>query len=158
MGNLAHTPRAGAGRPPKEDRSTARNRNEIKGWVEVEDKPFEAGSTRKLPDTPLGFEWAEQTLEWWGHVRTMPHAALWSESDWDYAKATAFVHTLLWNGHVTAAAELRQRERLMGITWESRRAASIRYVPAAPAAPEGTTVVPTPLRAPRLRAIDPDAR
>lgn len=162
---LAHAPRAGAGRPPIEDRSKVRNRNEVKGWIDVPDVPFLAGREHELPDTPPGFEWAPQTIAWWDTLRTMPHASLWDDSDWEYAKATAFVHTQLWSGYLTAASELRLRERLMACTWEARRAASIRYVPVEAVETNGdgevqlTVATPiTSVRKPRVRAIDPEAR
>jgi hypothetical protein len=170
MGNLAHSPRFGTGSQAREDRSNIRHRKEVKGWTDFPDTPFLPGREQELPECPPGFEWAPQTITWWDHIRTMPHASAWSDTDWSYAKATAFVHTMFWNGTITAAPELRMRERLMGCTWESRRAASIRYVPVEgaaetaalasvpePAAP-ATPISAAPSRKPRVRAIDPEAR
>lgn len=165
--NLAQTPRFGAGSRATEDRSKVRNRNEYKGWHDFPDTPFLEGRKRELPTPPPG-GWSPQTVTWWDHIRTMPHASAWAETDWDYAAATAYVHTQFWRGLITAAAELRMRERLMSCTWESRRAASIRYVPvdgvpptpdlaAVPDAPP-TPITAAPSRKPRVRAIDPDAR
>lgn len=161
MGNLASAPKFGAGRPPADDRSKVRNRHEIKGWLDVVDTPFLAGRKYELPPG----EWTERTIAWWDNVRTMPHAILWAATDWDYAVDTAYVHNMMWSGVSTAATELRQRERLMGITWESRRAASIRYIaadgtvlPQETTGGEATVPPPTPMRKPRLRAIDPAAR
>lgn len=70
----------------------------------------------------------DRTRQWWLAVSTMPHCRLWIESDWSFALDTAMVHAASVYGSVTAAAELRQRERILGTTVDSRRDLRIRYV------------------------------
>jgi hypothetical protein len=70
----------------------------------------------------------QRTRDWWKAVSSMPHCALWIESDWAFALDTAMVHASAVYGSVTAAAELRQREKVMGTTVDARRDLRIRYV------------------------------
>lgn len=60
----------------------------------------------------------------------MPHCVLWSETDWAYALDTAQVHAKFSTGDMRVAAELRNREKLLGNTFDSRRDLRIRYVDA----------------------------
>lgn len=61
----------------------------------------------------------------------MPHVVLWDSSDWQFARETAHVHAA-WvkEGKAAVAVELRQREKLLGLTWDARRDLRIRYVQA----------------------------
>jgi len=60
----------------------------------------------------------------------MPHSVLWSESDWAYALETAEVSARFYaDGNTQAATELRNRDKVLGLTWDSRRGLRIRYVP-----------------------------
>ncbi len=88
--------------------------------------PFEDG-----PELPRDETWPSQTLRWWEAVRRMPHAALWDDDDWAFALDTARV-AARWHqtASIPAAAELRNREKLLGMTWAFRRDLRIRYVPA----------------------------
>lgn len=70
----------------------------------------------------------DRTREWWQAVSAMPHCSLWIESDWQFALDTAMVHASAVYGSVTAAAELRQREKVLGTTVDARRDLRIRYV------------------------------
>lgn len=70
----------------------------------------------------------ERTREWWRVISSMPHCVLWSDSDWIFALDTAMVHASSVYGSVTAASELRQRERILGTTVDARRDLRIRYV------------------------------
>jgi hypothetical protein len=94
----------------------------------------------------------------------MPHAALWSDSDWAFAEDTAVVHAQFWMGKLDKACELRIRERLMFMTEESRRAGKIRYVEAPTELTSvGTSVIPLEIRKPlvrkpRVRAMDPESK
>lgn len=160
------TPRTGAGRPAAEDRNNVRNRKALSGWIGVPDTPYTEGESHQLAGD---INWPARTLKWWGVIRVMPHVRLWDESDWEFAEATAFIHAALWSGDTNKAAELRIRERMMGVTEESRRALHIRYMP-----PDDDTDAsllsidrPVPLEErkplrgqtkPRLRAVDPEIR
>lgn len=113
-------------------------------WVEVENVPFEGA-----PDLParapgqvkvdgetvtVAREWPAQALRKWRVWSTMPHCILWNDADWEYAYdclevAASFLET----SAVGLATELRNREKLLGITADYRRDLRIRYVePAAP--------------------------
>lgn len=105
-------------------------------WVDVPNVPYD-GPRPQLPTTrqvmvkngetvivPI----EDRTFEWWEAVSTMPHCALWSKSDWAFALDTAMVHASSVYGSVTASAELRQREKILGTTMDARRDLRIRYV------------------------------
>lgn len=122
-----------AGRKPKPG---AINRNKpTHEWTEVEDRPFLDGPD--LPDHPnpradseegTDEGWHPMTLEWWEDVRTMPHARLWTRSDWRFAFDTAIVADRFYSGDIKAATELRNREKVLGTTADYRRDLRIRYV------------------------------
>ena len=48
--------------------------------------------------------------------------------DWQYALDTAQVHAQFASGNMRMATELRNREKLLGNTFDSRRGLRIRYV------------------------------
>lgn len=135
-----------AGAKPKEDRSQVRHRvpqAEGAEWTEVVDVPFEGGPA--LPDrpgsastedphagdaTPVERGWPAWSLRWWEAVRAMPHCALWSPTDWEFAFAVAEAHARFvegWKGCATGA-ELRIKEKALGTTADARRDLRIRYV------------------------------
>lgn len=58
----------------------------------------------------------------------MPHCKLWTPGDWQFAILTAHVADMAYRGHTGSAAELRNREKVMGTTYEYRRDQRIRYV------------------------------
>jgi hypothetical protein len=89
-------------------------------------------STRSIPE-----RWPAETRRWWTSVSRMPHAALWTDSDWQYALDTALVAAAFHSGDARMAGELRQREKVMGLTQDARRDLRIRYV-----APAGETEEP----------------
>lgn len=116
-----------AGRKPKPE-GQARNRTKpTHDHTEVVNVPFKGG--KRLPKTqPNGAEWPKATKEWWKAVSTMPHCALWTDSDWQFALDTAFVAAQWHAGDLKAATELRNREKVLGTTFEYRRDLRIRYV------------------------------
>lgn len=69
-----------------------------------------------------------ETFDWWERISSMPHCVLWTDADWQFALDTAKVHSSAQNGGMPALTELRQREKIMGTTWESRRDLRIVYV------------------------------
>lgn len=120
-------------------------------WTDVVDEPY-VGWRPDLPETRR-VEWTErdgrrsedqrlrpETEGWWETVSTMPHCRLWSKSDWVFALATAFVADMVFCGDRGAAGELRQREKIMGVTVDARRDLRIRYVPRAEAAGDAPVV------------------
>lgn len=116
-----------AGRKPKPE-GQARNRNKpAHDWTEVVDKPYL--DAPKLPTRrPDGRSWPTWTKAWWKAISTMPHCELWGEGDWRFAIETALVAAELHEGNQRAAAELRNREKVMGTTVDFRRDLRIRYI------------------------------
>jgi len=106
-----------------------------KGWREraalrVLDQQVAAGlaslglsSARSVPG-----EWPAETRRWWAAVSRMPHCVLWSAADWQFALDSAVVAATFHAGDVRVAAELRQREKILGTTHDARRDLRIRYV------------------------------
>ena len=59
----------------------------------------------------------------------MPRARLWAESDWSFAIDTLEVAAMFYESLGTGlAAELRRRERILGVTADARRDLKIKYV------------------------------
>lgn len=122
-------------------------------WTEVENVPFD-GDHPDLPDDRR-VEWfdkdgrhsADQPLRpethaWWESMSSMPHCSLWSMSDWVFAVSTALIADMVFCGDGVRAGELRQREKIMGATFDSRRDLRIRYVePAGGKSSSSTPVV-----------------
>lgn len=129
-----------AGAKPKADRSQVRHRNPVADWTEVENVPFEGGPDllprASTPESEWaaagvipGDGWPPATDHWWKVIRAMPHAKLWETGDWAFAQMTAEVHARTaegWRGYT--GAELRQREKLLGVYADARRDLRIRYI------------------------------
>ncbi len=131
-----------AGRNPKPE-DQRRNRNKpTHEWTIVPNVPYDGPD---LPESrPDGRRWPEWTQRWWAAVSSMPHAALWTATDWEFAYHTATIAAAMHEAPpdkvTTAATELRQREAILGLTAESRMKLRIRYVDPAPdAEPEQVT-------------------
>lgn len=136
-----------SGPAPKPADQRVSHREPAHGWIDIPDVPYR-GKRPKLPD-----EIPVETLEWWISLTTMPHCALWTRSDWQYAVMTASIHAAVVKGDLARAAELRIREMQMGVTLDSRRALRIRYVEPRPE-PEQVEVSPlTDLRKERERRL-----
>jgi len=116
-----------AGRKPNEGQPVRHRVAPRHDWIEVADRPFEDGP--RLPRVqPMGFAWPAATKRWWQVISRMPHCALWGEADWQFALDTALIAAAFHRGEVKQAVELRQREKVMGTTLDSRRDLRIRYV------------------------------
>jgi hypothetical protein len=130
------------GTKPVADRSQVRRTNKPTPgteWVEVEDVPFDGPPlpTRDVSGVSVtdagvipGSGWPASTLEWWEAVRTMPHAVKWKRADWATAVSAAEAHARFaeaWRG-CASGAELRAREKQLGMTADARRDLRIRYV------------------------------
>jgi hypothetical protein len=106
----------------------SRNYNKpVHDWVEVDDTPHTGG-----PDLPKsrrdGKCWPDWAAEQWQVWRSMPHASLWTDSDWRYAVAALEVEVLGFErGSAMMLAEARQRQKPLGLTMDSRRDLRIRY-------------------------------
>lgn len=115
------------GRKPKPDGAKINHHAPTHDWREVPDVPYR-GRKPRLPDgTP------DATRTWWRVVTALPHCAIWSPGDWQFALDTARVHAAFVEGDTGRAAELRIRERAMGTTSDALRDLRIRYVDPAPA-------------------------
>lgn len=123
-----------AGRKPKPE-DQRRNRNKpTHEWTIVPNVAYDGPD---LPESrPDGRRWPEWTQRWWKAISSMPHAALWTEGDWEYAYQTALVAAAMHEAGpkelTSAASELRQREKVLGTTVDARRDLRIRYVDPAP--------------------------
>jgi hypothetical protein len=116
-----------AGRKPKPDGQKRNRHQPAHEWTEVQNVPFRGG--QKLPARqPGGAAWPPRTKQWWAAISSMPHCSLWSAPDWQYALDTAQVHAQFSTGDMRMATELRNREKLLGNTFDSRRGLRIRYV------------------------------
>jgi hypothetical protein len=122
------------GRKPKEGGAIRHRVKPTHDWTEVPGVPYEDG-----PE--LDGRWSAKVLAWWDSIRRMPHCVLWDESDWKFAMDTAYVVKAYYGGNIKAAAELRQREKIMGKTYDARRDLRIRYVEPAIDAPAGISAI-----------------
>jgi hypothetical protein len=136
------------GAKPKEDRSQVVGRQRVHEFTEIPNVPFEdapplrkralGGVSVMAVGAANSEDWPPATLEWWNDVSRMPHAKLWTPSDWRYVMDTAEVHARTmegWKGY--AGGELRQREKLLGMTMDARRDLRIKYVPPPTEDPSG---------------------
>ncbi len=120
------------GPAPKPSNQLRRRNRPTHEWLEVLNVPFTAGPDlpSRLPD---GRAWPAWTRRWWGVVSSMPHCSTWSASDWEFAFDTAALKAqFLIAGNAASAAEIRNRERVLGTTADYRRGLRIRYVDALP--------------------------
>lgn len=110
------------GRKPKPEDQRRNRHQPVNEWLDVLDVPYD-GPVPKVGSVPA------RTKRWWAVVSSMPHCVLWDASDWQFAVDTAHVHAA-WvkDSALAAASELRQREKLLGMTWDARRDLRIRYV------------------------------
>lgn len=72
--------------------------------------------------------WPAETKRWWRAVSRLPHCALWTDADWQFAMDTAHLVAAFHIGDHRLAGEIRTRERIMGTTADARRDLRIRYV------------------------------
>ena len=123
------------GRKPKPPGQAVNRNKPTTEWVEVVNAPYD-GESPDLPAErtvmtqfgPKAFPIKQQTREWWEVIRAMPHCTLWAASDWAFALTTAMVADAAFSGTITAATELRNREKVLGTTVDFRRDLRIRYV------------------------------
>ena len=113
-----------SGAKPKPPGQTVTRQPQAFDWTLVPDVPWANGP--RLPYRRPA--WPASTRRWWDVVSTMPHCHLWSVSDWRFAVSTALIADMVFCGDRMAAGELRQREKIMGVTLDSRRDLRIRYV------------------------------
>ena len=136
-----------SGRKPSDRPTVTRHKPRV-DWVEVPNVPF-SGVVPELPEVRevmnkagdvAVYPMPEQTKTWWASVSSMPHCVLWSPSDWSFCLDTALVHAQAVTGVISAMAEVRMREKIIGTTVDARRDLRIRYVE-----PESSTVSLAPV-------------
>ena len=115
------------GRKPNPDGQRRHRVKPVHDWTEVTDEPFD-GAPSFPRYQPNRFPWPDSTKKWWKVISRMPHCALWSDSDWQFALDTAFIAAAFHSGELKYARELRQREKIMGTTADALRDLRIRYV------------------------------
>jgi hypothetical protein len=116
-----------AGAKPKPQGQAITRTPQVHEWIEVANVPFKRG--RKLPQRRAnGRLWPSQARRMWEAWASMPHAKLWSPSDWEFALVTIELAALVYEGEPKYATELRNRERILGTTMDFRRDLRIRYV------------------------------
>lgn len=125
------------GRKPKPAGQAINRNRPASDWTEVLNVPFD-GPSPDLPEMrtamtqfgPKDFPIKQQTRDWWEVIRRMPHCLLWVDSDWQFALTTAMVADAAFSGTISAANEMRIREKVLGTTVDFRRDLRIRYVDA----------------------------
>ena len=117
-----------SGAVPKPRGHAVTRYSQVFDWVEVPDVPNVGPA---LPDRQGEFPWPPGCEAKWAAWAAMPHTRLWRESDWQFAVDTleCAAHAIE-RGSVSMFAELRTREKIMGTTWDSRRALRLNYVAA----------------------------
>lgn len=121
-------------KPPDQRRNRMPPRHE---WTEVPNVAFKG---RPLPPRPLNLrigqescpldQWPALTQQWWRTISSMPHCALWDEAEWQFAADTMILVAGFHLGDMRLSTEIRNREKIMGTTPDSRRDLRIRYVDA----------------------------
>jgi hypothetical protein len=117
------------GRKPKPQGEAVNRVAPTHEWTEVEAIPFEGGPP--LPATrPNGKPWPVWTKKRWEVWRSMPHCCLWDQADWLFALDSLEIAAKFHEntGLIGMAAELRNRERVLGTTLDFRRDLRIRYI------------------------------
>ena len=127
-----------SGSRPKPAGQAVTRHQKTQDWVDVPDKPNRA---RPLPARRRERKaWPKGIEERWRSWSQMPHTRLWKDSDWQFAADTLEVAALaLERGSAILLAELRNREKTMGTTWDARRALRLNYVEPGKTAPAVVT-------------------
>lgn len=138
--NRRVAPRGAKPKPPGQ--AVTRNPRAY-GWIDVDQTPFNGP---KLPPRRRdGSPWPDGIAAKWRAWASMPHARLWSEADWEYARdaielaAAAFAD----GAKIGLWTELRYREKVMGTTWSARQDMRIRYTEPSSAPPASVTQLDT---------------
>jgi hypothetical protein len=128
-----------SGRKPKPQGQARHRVPPTHDWVEVERLPYEDG--RELPESRVdGRPWSKRTRQKWDAWKSMPHAKLWGDAEWDFALDSIEIAALVHDGEARHATELRNREKVLGTTLDYLRDLRIRYIdPVEQDAPAGVT-------------------
>lgn len=116
------------GRKSKPEGQAVNRHKPTYDWVEVENIPF-GGGPKLPPRRSNGRTWDARIKKKWDVWRTMPHCALWTTADWDFALDAIEVAALFYEtGQNNYVSELRAREKILGTTMDFLRDLRIRYV------------------------------
>ncbi len=104
------------------------NRHPVLEFTEVPNRPF--SKAPKLGPRASGKPWPMAAIRKWKAWSRMPHCALWDESDWEFARDSIEVAARMVEANFDPrlAAELRNREKVIGTTLDYRRDIRVRYV------------------------------
>jgi hypothetical protein len=112
------------------------------------------------PELPEGYDWPQETLDWWDTWRRSAQAATFTGTDWSFLTDTALLHADFHLGDRRVAGELRLRVAKFGATPEDR--ARLRIEVGAGANQSTTRLRPKAAREARLlkavRDTNADAR
>lgn len=109
-------PRGGSGWNRKENPVNQR------GSRRVNPRVVSIGRAATQPDLPDGYDWPEQTEDWWATWGRSPLAQDFTEIDWSELLDTARYHAMIWDPDVPltmvikAGAEVRRRVMNFGAT------------------------------------------
>lgn len=101
--------------------------------LKVTDVPFASAPTLPDRNPEDNAPWTRAARTYWEALSTMPHCVLWAPSDWAFAVQTVSVYeraSAPGNEGLGAHRELRARDKMLGTTFDARRALRIEYVPA----------------------------
>ena len=82
------------------------------------------------PPLPDGFDWPQQTRDWWAMWGCSPLSAEFAAVDWSFLLDTAVLDAELWHGNVSVATELRLRVACFGATPADRAKLRITFAAA----------------------------
>jgi hypothetical protein len=115
------------GRKPKPQGQAVTRHKPTHEWTEVPDVPFEGAP--RLPTRRMnGRPWSTRDRRAWKAWSTMPHCSLWYPATWEFAFDTMELAALMHDGDTKVAAEVRARQKVLGMTADARRDQRIRYV------------------------------
>lgn len=112
---------APSGRRPKPSGHAVTRHPRAYDWVDVVAEPFDGPPLPRVRRD--GSPWPEWARESWEAWRTMPHARLWHDSDWDFALDTIELASRAFGDgtKIGVLTELRYREKTMGTTFSARQ-------------------------------------
>jgi hypothetical protein len=97
-------------------------------WTDVPAEPF-TGGPKLPPRRANGQPWSAAMRQRWAAWSSMPHCALWGPADWEFAFDTLEIAARFYDtGRASWSTELRNRERVMGATFDARQGMRIRYI------------------------------
>lgn len=145
-------PRGGAGQNRKPDDQAANRRGARR---QPTPRVVSIGRAAAQPDLPDGYDWPEETGNWWSMWGRSPLAENFTEIDWSELLDTARFHAMIWDPEVPlgamlkAGAEVRRRGANFGATPLDRQRLRISLVMADEAEEKREADAPSSARARR---------